>query len=691
MKIKSISFILIFAGIASSYAQSSVSLQSPTPCGTSVMYNQSVTDHPEILAERLKLEDFTQKFIENQAKQKTAATNYTIPVVFHIVHNYGPENISDAQIFDAIAVLNRDYNKQNSDTVNIYSTFKPLIANVGFTFKLAQIDPSGNCTNGIDRIPNLKTYTGDDNAKFNPWPQGKYLNIWVVSHIKTGFAGYSTFPGTAGVATDGVIALYDYIGSIGSSTVYNSRLLTHEIGHFFNLYHVWGTNNTPGVSCGDDGVSDTPVTKGWDHCPTSAQAAVCYTGVVENYENYMEYSYCGNHMFTKGQATRAIAAVNSTSGLRSTLWSPSNLTATGVSAAPNLCKADFTVNRTEICETGTVTFTDASWNGTPTSYTWSFPGGTPSTATTSPVTVTYATAGTYNVTLTSSNGTSSPSVTKTNLVKVFKNVSTQGLPFTEGFEGVVLPNSTWSVNNIDGKATWKATNTAHYTGAWSMYISNAANDTAQVDEIESPALDFTTIGNPKLYYRIAYAQKDASSNDALRVMVSNNCGVSWSAKQIKAGNKLMSVAPQTATFTPTVASQWRLDSVILSSYATVKNVRIKFQFTNANGNNIYIDDINITGSPSGVYNLMAQTINFNIYPNPAQDRSVVAFSLVEKGKVSVNLFDILGKEVAKLVDGQQLTAGEYKYPFNTTGMNSGIYFVKLMVDDQFFVDKVIVQ
>jgi PKD repeat protein len=691
MKIKIATLALALTGVAASYAQSA-RIEPRTPCGTSELYNQSIIDHPEILIQQQKLEEFTQKFIANQATQKTAMVSYVIPMVFHVVHNYGPENISDAQIYDAVSILTRDYNLKNPDTANIYSTFKALQANVGFTFKLAQIDPNGNCTNGIDRIPNLKTYTGSDAAKFNAWPSNKYLNVWVVNKISSGAAGYAFYPGSTSSTNDGIMILYDYVGSTGASTVGTSRALTHEVGHFFNLQHVWGSNNTPGVSCGNDGVTDTPVTKGWDHCPTSAQAAVCTSGIVENYENYMEYSYCGNHMFTKAQATRMVAAANSSIGSRSSLWTTGNQTATGVSAAPNLCKADFTINRNEVCENGTVTFTDASWNGTPTSYTWSFPGGTPSTATTSPVTVTYAAAGTYNVTLTASNGTSSPSVTKTNLVKVYPAASSQGLPFAEGFEGVILPNSTWTVNNTDNKATWTTTSSAHYTGNSCMYIANATNDTAQVDEIESPALDFTTLGSPKLYYKVAYAQKDASSNDALRVMVSTNCGVSWSAKQIKAGNKLMSVTPQTGTFTPTLTSQWRPDSVILTSYAAVKNVRIKFQFTNADGNNIYIDDINITGSTlTGIDNPLANTINFNVYPNPVQDRSVVDFNLVDKAKVSVNIYDILGKEVGKLVDRQQLSAGEHKYPFNTTGMNSGIYFVKLMVNDQLFVEKVIVQ
>ena len=128
-------------------------------------------------------------------------------------------------------------------------------------------------------------------------------------------------------AVDGVIALSTYVGSIGTSSPTNSRTLTHEIGHFFNLQHVWGNTNAPGVACGDDGVSDTPITKGWDHCPSS-NYDVCNNGVDENFQNYMEYSYC-DVMFTQGQNTRMHAALNSTVQNRNNLWTTNNLIATG--------------------------------------------------------------------------------------------------------------------------------------------------------------------------------------------------------------------------------------------------------------------------------------------------------------------------------------------------------------------------
>ena len=192
---------------------------------------------------------------------------------------------------------------------SIVSVFKPIAADCEIEFRLANIDPNGNCTNGIERIPSILTYNADDNSKLDPWPSNQYLNVWVVSDLgNSGAAAYAYYPGTAPAGKDGVIAIHGYIGSIGTGSLGRSRVLTHEIGHCLNLAHVWGSTNNPGVACGDDGVNDTPITKGWTAC--NLNGSVCNPPAIENVQNYMEYSYCCN-MFTEGQKTRMRAALNS--------------------------------------------------------------------------------------------------------------------------------------------------------------------------------------------------------------------------------------------------------------------------------------------------------------------------------------------------------------------------------------------
>lgn len=247
--------------------------QAPKYCGTDAAIRQLFEAHPEML----------QSFIENEQQYDAGVTAqkgiqsvtvYTIPVVFHVLHQNGPENISDAQIFDAIDVLNVDMRKLNADTALIIPRFKPFLSDIKVVFALAKLDPQGNCTNGIDRIYSSRTNYADDSAKVNPWPRDKYLNIWTAKALQQGWAGYAYYPSAATGSLsvhDGIVVLADYVGSIGTSTPYKSRTITHEVGHWLDLGHPWNrTINISinvGLACGDDLVNDTPITKGHTTCP----------------------------------------------------------------------------------------------------------------------------------------------------------------------------------------------------------------------------------------------------------------------------------------------------------------------------------------------------------------------------------------------------------------------------------------
>ena len=217
----------------------------------------------------------------------------------------------------------------NADLSTVVAAFTNLTGDAEMEFELAKLDPNGNCTNGIDRIVTPKTYKAGDGAngsnasKINMWPRDKYLNIYTVNNIASGAAGYTYLPGSVSASIDGIIILYNYVGSIAPSSVNTSRALGHEIGHWFNLPHVWGGTNQPGVACGDDGVSDTPVTKGWTTCNLTSND-VCNPGTEENVQNYMDYAYC-YRMFTKGQCSRMRTSAQSTIAQRNNLWTTSNL------------------------------------------------------------------------------------------------------------------------------------------------------------------------------------------------------------------------------------------------------------------------------------------------------------------------------------------------------------------------------
>ena len=149
------------------------------------------------------------------------------------------------RIEDAIRPVNEDFNATNSDLSNVIDEFQNIIGNTNVTYKLARIDPNGNCTEGITRTYWEGTSSGNDDAKqVIFWDDTSYLNIWVVKSIdpSIGAAAYTYVPSTGGPSfRHGIIANHEYVGSIGtgSNSSYVRHTLSHECGHFFNLEHTW--------------------------------------------------------------------------------------------------------------------------------------------------------------------------------------------------------------------------------------------------------------------------------------------------------------------------------------------------------------------------------------------------------------------------------------------------------------------
>lgn len=268
--------ITLLAGITCPWNRTAA--QEGFRCGTDQARAEALVRDPHLLQRESALEEFIQAWIaEHRDARDLDTTVLTIPLVFHILHMDGPENISREQILDAVAVLNRDYRLLNEDIGQVVPGYEGIAGDIRLQFKLATIDPLGNCTDGIDRVRTVETFIGDNGSKMRFWPRNKYVNIWTVSRIESGAAGYSQYPsamdGAAGTA-DGVMILHDYVGRIGTSEEGHSRALTHEIGHFLDLQHVWGDSNgeegapegNMSAICGDDLVFDTPRTKGHSNC-----------------------------------------------------------------------------------------------------------------------------------------------------------------------------------------------------------------------------------------------------------------------------------------------------------------------------------------------------------------------------------------------------------------------------------------
>ncbi|MCU0433127.1 MAG: M43 family zinc metalloprotease [Bacteroidia bacterium] len=666
-------------------------------CGSTEAHRHMQEQDPDYLQRKAAYDAYVQQYMQQQnainsnpAVQSATSVQYVIPVVFHIVHEYGSENITDAQILDQVAILNEDFQKLNADTSVVIPPFKPLIGNASIEFRLARLDPDGNCTNGIDRIYSHETRVGNDLSKLNPWPRNRYLNIWVVRQMRNGVAGYAYYPSAVqngfGYYYDGIIILHDYIGSIGTGAPGTSRALTHEIGHYLNLAHPWGDTNNPGVACGDDGIPDTPLTEGWTNCPTPTapfylQWANCTDSVPENVQNFMDYSYC-SRMFTIDQVTAMHAALNSSVSDRDNLWSPANLALTGVDGSittPCAPIADFNNTIWCACEGTSITYTDQSWNGPVTSRNWNFGGGTPATATTASAMVTYNQAGSYSTSLDVTNATGNSSITKLNNVYISPAWSDYTGTWSEDFENANF--NMWITSNPgNNPSQWQITNSAGFSGTHSLKLNSFGSDGAVRDDAISPSIDLSLTSQMMLNfkYTAAVSSLQDSVMDQLRIFYSVNCGRSWVQLRVIGGYPLIPGGLDQNSYSPLMQNQWTNVSISLPNAVAQQRVRFRFEYTAGNfANNIYIDDINITGVV-GQEEVVNHDFNVFAMPNPSSGITTVSFVLADASRLNISLTDATGRRI-DLAANENFGAGQQQLQIDphSLGLSNGIYILTI--------------
>lgn len=385
-------------------------------CASMEHLKDQLLHDPGMAARRQQMETETNQFVANYHGNPARAI-ITIPVVIHIVGNASVQAITAAQIQAQMDRLNLDYHKLNTDVGLVPSVWTSLVADYEIQFCLASRDPNGNTTTGIIRKTVTATsFSTNDNVKRtanggdDAWPAASYLNLWVCN-LSGGVLGYAQFPGGA-AATDGVVITYTGFGTGGTAQApYNlGRTATHEIGHWLNLYHIWGDD---GSGCnGSDQVNDTP-NQGSEHygCPNFPSVSCSNGPNGDMWMNYMDYTddAC-MYMFTNGQKARSLALFN-TGGSRVSL-----LTSQGCQSIATPPVANFTADAVTSC-TGIIKFTDLSTNA-PTSWAWNFGDG--QTSITQNPTHLYAANGTYTVSLTATNSFGSNTKTLTGYITISK-------------------------------------------------------------------------------------------------------------------------------------------------------------------------------------------------------------------------------------------------------------------------------
>jgi Pregnancy-associated plasma protein-A len=284
-------------------------------CGAAAAYYLAVEAHPEYRERQRELEGTTAQRMALGTAALAPEGPITIPVVVHVVYNEDSENISDAQIESQISVLNQDFAAQNPNQANVPAIWEGFVADTNIQFALASEDPVGDATPGITRTETDSTAFGvDDSVKsaatggVDPWPTDRYLNMWVCT-LAGGLLGYAQFPGGL-PETDGVVIRNTAFGTTGTAAApFNGgQTATHEVGHFLNLYHIWGLYDD---CTGGDRVADTPNAAGPNYGEPNFPHVSCNNGPNgDMFMNYMDYvDDRAMFMFTPQQVARMMATL----------------------------------------------------------------------------------------------------------------------------------------------------------------------------------------------------------------------------------------------------------------------------------------------------------------------------------------------------------------------------------------------
>lgn len=261
--------------------------------------------------------------------------------------------------------------------------------------------------------------------------------------------------------------------------------------------------------------------------------------------------------------------------------------------------------------------------------------------------------------------------------------------FKEEFTSTTFPPAGWNYihynpNNIMSRVS--AGGFGNSTGSLKMNNFSGQEDiSGQIDYFMSPSIDFSAAVSSSLVFSVAYAQYSALTNDKLHVLVSTDCGDSWTTVYNKQGNQLKTTTTfVTSNFTPN-ASQWRSETVDLSDYAGMSNVIIMFAAINNFGNNLYIDDIKMENT-LGNNTSIRQKDFFNVYPNPTNGTvELVASDEMANTNLTGKIYSFDGKLLQTFaipISGKTTTIDLTNYP-------PGMYGIQLSNDENTMTKSII--
>ena len=693
--IKLFNIIIIFFFTSALYSQiEKINIDSDKPiirCGSDEYNERLRQQYPNMMGSQ-EYEDWLRPKIEAYKASRLLnpdETNVvlTIPVVVHVFNNGEPigtgPNITDAQINSQITVMNIDYRNLAGSTI-------PAAADVEVEFCLAQQDPNGLPTDGINRVnigQNGITETSLPDAQnqmdaFKPssiWDPSKYMNMWSVAfNGGSGLLGYAQFPGGP-ANTDGVVSDYRFFGSsdyddgsfILSAPFDKGRTMTHEVGHFLGLYHTFQDGTCTDDYTTGDLCADTPgVATANYNCPTGTDSCPTPPGNPDMIENYMDYTddACMD-TFTADQKARIVTTLNNSTNRMELVTSigcdaPVIYDLDGQINFGNLniinCGSTSITPEIIITNRGNNTLTSASIDyyadsDTPTTYNWtgSLALGETDTVTLPTINLTIG-AHTFNAELIAPNGGTDEqtgnNVIATNIDITGANCSSEGTTtFNTSTEGVVF-NTISNLNSGKPSGYSDFTSTATDVNINSSYdLSIYANSDGNYQIITYVWIDwnqncnFDDAGEQYDLGTSANIVNDLTANSPLSITIPSGASL---------GNTTMRV---TTKYTDPGANQ--------------------FPTSCENGHDAEVEDytLNVFGALS-IDEYYSNSLI--IYPNPVTDKLIIK---VSDSYVPDNykIYNLIGQLVT-----QKTINNITDLEINTSALRNGLYFIRVSKDNR---------
>jgi len=636
-------FVLFLSGLRVSYAQT----PQDRDCGTMQHLSYQKSLDPGLEARMNSQENKLLAYIaQHETELINAKATVTIPVVVHIVYSTAAQNISDARVIEQLNVLNTDFAGLNANG-SMYGFASTLKANCEVQFCLAQRTPTGAATTGIERKQTtVSSFGTNDAVKFaaqgglNAWDPTKYLNIWVCN-LGSSLLGYAQFP-TSGInSTFGVVIQYSAFGVTGAASPFNlGGTASHEVGHCFNLYHIWGDD---GSACtGTDNCGDTPNQAAANTgCPAYPHVTCSNTPTGDMFMNFMDYSndVCYSN-FTPGQKARMQALLISGGLLAS-------LTTSNGCVPPTTGSCDPPTGQ----NTSSITTTTATLN-------WNAMAG----AVSYDVQYRLVGAGSWTTASTTSN-----------------ILAITGLTAASSYEWQVKTLCSGTSSSVFSAST--NFNTLTTSTCTDIYENNASRTTAKAISVNTDIFALISSATDVDWFKFS----NTSAQKKIKITLTNLVA-DYDVSLYKSNGSLISTSQNGGTTSESIVYN---TSTVGTYYVKVYGYGGVFSTSACYTLRAAIQASNFKGDDVNIIDEMNTPETMVVYPNPAHGTVKLDYNSALDGRMQLIIREITGKTV--MSKSLELNKGLNHQELDLSGFAKGLYFIELQGNGQVLQQKLILE